>query len=120
MDQYVFRRALYYDPAGVDSGRLDIPLVLRRGGNSVDFDHRLAGVEVAKNCVILPSGDVKRDVKRPETSVVLGEMRASVFVPSRFMVSERCFIGETALNEGLVSYFLPIHVKCEMRGRFLK
>ena len=39
--------------------------------------------------------EVKQNVKRAETSRVLYETGAPVFAPSRFMVSERFFIGET-------------------------
>jgi hypothetical protein len=63
---------------------------------------------------------MKRNVKRHETSTVLCEMRALILSPSRFMVFERSVIGKTLLKWLLVSRFLPIHVKCEMRGRFLK
>ena len=64
--------------------------------------------------------ELKRIVKRRETRRILHETRAPVFAPSRFMVSVPCFIGETRWNEVLVSHFLPVRVKCEMRGRFLK
>jgi hypothetical protein len=63
---------------------------------------------------------VKRNLKRPETSTVLCEMRGLIPSRSRFMVFERSVIGKMLLKRLLVSRFLPIHLKCEMRGRFLK
>jgi hypothetical protein len=63
---------------------------------------------------------VKRNVKRDETRLGLGETTASIFEVARFMLPERCFIGERRLKRHFVSRFKGVDVKCETKPVLVK
>ena len=58
---------------------------------------------------------LKRNVKRRETSASFGETSASFFTLSRFMVLGCSLIGNVPLKRTLISHFMGIDVKREIR-----